>query len=71
MAENIREVLWLADFETQEILYVSPAYAETWGRDGHKSYENPKFWLDGVHPDDLDRVISAHLKQSTIIYLTR
>ena len=63
MAENIREVLWLADFETQQILYVSPAYAEIWGRKGHNCYENPKFWLDGVHPDDLDRVISAHLKQ--------
>lgn len=64
MAENVRGVLWLIDFETQEILYVSPSYAEIWGRNGVKSFENPKFWLEGVHPEDVDRVIAAHHKLS-------
>lgn len=72
MAENVSGVLWLRDFETQEILYVSPAYAEIWGRNGPEANGNPqlwpkfwpKFWMEGVHPDDLDRVISAQLKLS-------
>ena len=32
MAENIREVFWLLDWQEQKILYLSPAYEEVWGR---------------------------------------
>jgi diguanylate cyclase (GGDEF)-like protein/PAS domain S-box-containing protein len=52
LAENIREVFWLADAMGREILYVNPVYEEVWGRSCASLYADPKSWLDGVHPDD-------------------
>ena len=50
--ENIREVLWLRNLETEEILYVSPAYEEIWQRPCEGLYNNPADWMAVVHPDD-------------------
>ncbi len=55
-AENIRGVLWIADGNLTEILYVSPAYEEIWGRTRDSLYADPKSWLDAVHPEDLEEV---------------
>jgi PAS domain S-box-containing protein len=60
LAENIREVFWLIDSENQEVLYVSPGYAEIWGRSCESLYRAPHSWLDAIHPEDRDRVWSAH-----------
>jgi PAS domain S-box-containing protein len=59
LAENIKEVFWLLDLETQELLYVSPGYAEIWGRSCESLYTSPRSWLDGVHPEDRERVSRA------------
>jgi PAS domain S-box-containing protein len=56
-AENIRGVLWMADGEFTEILYVNPAYEEMWGRARDSLYADPKSWLDAVHPEDLEGVL--------------
>lgn len=54
MAENIREVFWLFDCIEQKVLYVSPAYEETWGRSVQDLYERYDEWANSIHPDDLD-----------------
>jgi len=59
LAENIKEVFWLLDLETQGLLYVSPGYAEIWGRTLESLYTSPRSWLDGVHPEDRERVSRA------------
>ena len=56
-AENLRGVLWMADDELNEILYVNPAYEEIWGRTRDSLYADPKSWLDAVHPEDLEGVL--------------
>jgi PAS domain S-box-containing protein len=53
IAESIREVIWLTDLGSDEILYVSPAYELTWGRTRESLYRAPKSWLAAVHPEDL------------------
>lgn len=55
-AENIRGVLWMADSELNEILYVNPAYEAIWGRTRDSLYADPKSWLYAVHIEDLDEV---------------
>src|SRR5208337_5301135 len=57
MAESIREVFWMQDGGWKRTLYVSPAYEEVWGRTCQSLYENPRSWIDTVHPDDREEVM--------------
>jgi PAS domain S-box-containing protein len=45
--------------DRSSILYCSPAYEELWGRSVEELYANPRAWLDGIHPDDQERVTAA------------
>jgi two-component system sensor histidine kinase/response regulator len=58
LAENVREVFWMMPPEANEIVYVSPAYEQVWGRTCDSLYQNPMSWAEAIHPDDLER---AHL----------
>jgi PAS domain S-box-containing protein len=65
LAENINEVFWMTDPETTQLLYISPAYERVWGRSCQSLYEQPRSFLDAVHPDDQERVrITVLEKQS-------
>ena len=52
IAETIEEVVWSADPAIGKMLYISPAYERVWGRSCASLYENPKSFLDAIHPDD-------------------
>jgi diguanylate cyclase (GGDEF)-like protein/PAS domain S-box-containing protein len=52
MAENIRDVFFLIDADSNRVLYISPAYEEIWGRSCESLYANPLSWTEAVHPDD-------------------
>lgn len=52
MAQHIRDVFFLCDLATGNILYVSPAYEEIWGRSCASLYEDPGAWADAIHPED-------------------
>lgn len=52
IAESIREVIWLTDLASDEILYVSPAYELIWGNTCASLYASPRSWLDCIHPQD-------------------
>jgi PAS domain S-box-containing protein len=65
LAENINEVFWMTDPQTTQLLYISPAYERVWGRSCQSLYDNPRSFLDAVHPDDQERVrIDVLEKQS-------
>jgi len=61
MAENINSVFWMEDTDGN-LLYTSPAYEQVWGRTCQSFYENPKSWLDAIHPDDRKRVADSFTK---------
>src|SRR5262249_45925814 len=63
LAENIKEVFWMADPQVSEILYISPAYEQVWGRSCQSLYEQPRSFLDAVHPEDRERVRVASLEK--------
>lgn len=63
MAERIHEVFWMSDVEFTQMLYVSPAYEEIWGRSCESLYEQPRSFLDVVHPDDYEQVIETIYQQ--------
>ncbi len=52
VTEGIREVFWLTTPDKLEMLYVSPAYAEIWGRPTTHLIANPLSWMDAILPED-------------------
>lgn len=52
MTEAIQEVFWIQTPDGSGVLYVSPAYETIWGRSCSSLYQDPKSFLDNVHPDD-------------------
>ena len=59
IADTIQDVFWVADPDTNRTLYVTPAYERIWGRPLSGLLENPAAWLEGIHPDDRERVARA------------
>ena len=56
LAENIREVFFLANTTCTEFTYVSPGYEELWGRTCESLCADPATWRAAIHPDDRGRV---------------
>lgn len=65
LTEYIREVFWLVSPDWQEVLYVSPAYEEIWGRSCESLYARPLDWLDSVVDVDREKIIVAINRKST------
>ncbi|HTW64248.1 MAG TPA: PAS domain S-box protein [Bryobacteraceae bacterium] len=63
LAENIREVFWMMPPEGNEILYVSPAYEQVWGRTCESLYKDPMSWTDTIQPEDRDRAYAMFARQ--------
>lgn len=59
IAENIREVFWIAEPEDNKLLYISPAFAEVWGTTGSDLSEVSRVWRDSLHADDVSRVLDV------------
>jgi PAS domain S-box-containing protein len=59
MAETVGEVFWLSEPASQSILYVSPAFEHIWGRPCAELYANPRLWLQGIHPEDVQMVLTS------------
>lgn len=56
IGENIQEMIFVRDLEGVRLLYVNPAYERIWGRPVESLLENPRSFLEAVHPDDRERV---------------
>jgi PAS domain S-box-containing protein len=63
MAENIADVFWLASPVESQILYISPAYEQIWGRSREDLYVDPRSWLDTIYPEDRPIVLASIAKQ--------
>ena len=61
LADNIREVFWMSDPAKNQMLYVSPAYEEVWGRTCQSLYDSARDWVEAIHPEDRKRVLEAAL----------
>lgn len=59
IASSLREVIWLRDAQTRQVLYVNSAFEELTGRTCESFFENPNIVIDAIHPDDREWVIKA------------
>ena len=51
-AQSSDDVFWFADLDTDEVLYVSPAFERLWGTGAMALQADPNSWLAQVHPED-------------------
>ena len=69
VAENIADVFWVTDPGKSRVEYVSPAFESLWGETRQTLYATPGTWLQGIHPEDRERVSQATFaKQLTGAY---
>ncbi|MBJ9977601.1 sensor domain-containing diguanylate cyclase [Pseudomonas sp. S75] len=54
LLDSVNAVLWAFDWETRQVLYVSPAYERIYGRSASLLMADFNQWRDAIHPDDLD-----------------
>jgi PAS domain S-box-containing protein len=63
LALHLRQVLWMIDATETKMHYISPAYEKVWGRTCKSLFDNPRSFLDAVHPEDRERVVSAEARK--------
>ena len=69
LLDSVNAVLWAFDWETRQVLYVSPAYERIFGRPASLVMADYNEWRDAIHPDDLDyaeRSLAQVLLQGTV-----
>lgn len=54
LLDSVNAVLWAFDWETRQVLYVSPAYERIFGRPASLLLADYNQWRDAIYPDDLD-----------------
>src|SRR5687767_5231686 len=59
LADALHDAIALTDASGTRMLYMSAAYDEIWGRPRAELYDDALALLDGVHPDDRERVRDA------------
>ena len=59
IARAIDDVVWITDWNEQKVLFINHAYEEIWGRSIKDIYEKPEDWIDGIYPDDRERISGA------------
>ncbi|MEG4516116.1 MULTISPECIES: PAS domain S-box protein [unclassified Microcoleus] len=52
LAEHIQDSFWLMSAEFTDLLYLSPAYEQIWGRSREELYAEPLKMMEWVHPED-------------------
>ena len=58
MANNIQEVFWMMDADTQEVTYVNPAYATITGHTLESLLQYPTSYRELIYPEDRIRFLS-------------
>ena len=56
VAQSVSDVFWMSTPRRAEMLFVSPAYEQVFGRTCQSLYDNATSFLDAVHPRDKARV---------------
>jgi len=56
VTDTIDDVIWMSTAGVGKMLYVSAAYETLWERSRESLYQNPRSFMDAVHPEDRDRL---------------
>ncbi|NJN95866.1 MAG: PAS domain S-box protein, partial [Anaerolineales bacterium] len=67
ITSSLREVIWLRDAQTRQVLYVNPAFEELTGWTCENFYENRDILVDAIYPDDRETMVKALEQRSESI----
>ena len=56
LADNITDAFWIRSLDMRDVIYVSPAFEEIWGRSVDTLYSDPHLWAEFILPEDRERV---------------
>jgi len=56
LAENIQDAFFVVAGDLSQTLYMSPAYAQIWGRPWSDGAPAPLPWADSIHSQDIERL---------------
>jgi len=56
-ADNIKQVFWMTDPTTLEILFISKAFEGIWEQTCESLYASPRSFLDPIHPEDKPKAL--------------
>lgn len=56
VVEKTNQVFFVYSADLSKVLYISPNYEKIWRHSNAKLYDNPKAFLEPIHPDDIERV---------------
>ena len=59
MAETIESVFWLHDLQTHNLLYLSPAFEQIWGRSPQYIYDDSRNLIETIHPEHREQIQTA------------
>ena len=59
LADTISEVFYLAKTDFSEMLFINKAYESIWGRTTQSLYDNPRSFVEAVHPEDRPRLYES------------
>lgn len=59
IAATIADVFWISEPRAKQMIYVSPAYEEIWGRSAKNLKVTFQEWRSAIHPEDQARVEQA------------
>ncbi|MFL6626701.1 MAG: PAS domain-containing protein [Vitreoscilla sp.] len=57
--DHSMDLMWIVDPRAQKLLWMNSAYERIWGRPAAPLYEDLAHWMDGVHPEDRQRVAES------------
>jgi PAS domain S-box-containing protein len=58
-AENTDVMFWITDKACKKVIFVSELFETLWGHPCQTLYDDPCFYIQPIHPDDLARVNAA------------
>jgi PAS domain S-box-containing protein len=59
LTKSIREVFFVRDLSSNQIIYISPAYEDIWKRPASALQDDPLDFIAIIHPDDRERVLET------------
>ncbi|MDX2242722.1 MAG: PAS domain S-box protein [Leptolyngbyaceae cyanobacterium bins.302] len=59
IAQTLNQVSYVVSLTTGQYLYISPSYEKLWGYSCESLYQDPKSWLERIHPEDLEYVLEG------------
>jgi len=59
LTEATDDVFWMFDADWSELLFVNSAYEDVWGQSVAALEDDARAFLEGIHPEDRDRVRAA------------